>query len=123
MFIKLSSGSYNMRLLKILIILIFIASLTNVNVCGKTVLKKENQDTRNKPFITTGYENSDTAIIFSRQEQTGKKITELTGLSKIFLVFSAGTSNQHISNCQSLHFAPGKLHKYSLLSLNCLLTI
>jgi hypothetical protein len=112
-----------MRLLKILIIVVFIASITNANVCSNVLFQKKGSDSRNRQFIISNFENTTAALIYDRPDQAGKKTMDINSLHKIILTSSAKNKFPHIGNQEILNITAAKINDYSLISLHCLLTI
>ena len=113
-----------MRLLKIIITVFFIASLANVNVCYNVAFQKEKSDSENKQLITSGFENVISAVILSRENQTGRKAADPTVLLKPALMASDCLS------AKNRLFYPGNfelshvtINEHTLVSLHCLLTV
>jgi hypothetical protein len=116
-----------MRLLKIIITVFFIAYLANVNVCYNAAFQKEKSDSENKQLITSDFENVISAVILSRENQTGRKATNPTGLPKLTLIasdyFSAKNKFPHVGNFEPPYVTVNGINEHTLVSLHCLLTV
>lgn len=111
-----------MRLLKILIILIFVVSLTITNICQTAGVPNNRSDSGTGQILISGLENLVSPIFFYRSSQKGKFNTTFTGLSKLILSSSSKTKLLH--NCNFTPFNSFcETKESSLASLHCLLTI
>ena len=111
-----------MRFIKILVILVFTASLTNINICQKASFSKNFPVSENRQLIISGFENAVLPLIFNRNNQVSKK-TNLTGLPKLILTVSTKSKHLYISHCVPIYASIDNSNEYSLISLHCLLTI
>lgn len=112
-----------MQILKILILAVFAASTTNINVCSNVLLHKNTADAGNKHLVISSAANTATMPPYSRQDQQGKKTNGNNSLYKIFPVLIAKTRFAFYGSPDSIFAASGKTNDYSLISLHCLLTI
>ena len=112
-----------MRLLKILIILISIASITNANVCTNVLFPKNGSDSENNKLFILNFENAIPAQIFDRYEQAGRKNADFNSLYKIIFTCPAKNKFSHINKQETLDILSNTKSNYSLISLHCLLTI
>ncbi len=112
-----------MRLLKIMILAVFVASITNVNVCSKIHFQKNTSDSRNTYCIISNSANASGVPLYSRQDQQGKNTIDYNSLHKICHVLFTKKSFLIFGSPDS-HFAgSGKTNDYSLVLLHCLITI
>ncbi len=111
-----------MRLLKILVIIIFIASLANANICQRTGIPDFSHDSGTGQLLISGLGNPLSPVFFDRQNQTCKKTTNPAGLSKPIL-----TSSSKLKLLNIYYFTPFyytcESSYFSLISLHCLLTV
>jgi hypothetical protein len=112
-----------MRLLKILIIVVFIASVTNANVCSNSLFPKKDSDSGGKQLLISNLENATGALIYDPQYQAGKKNADVNSLYKIILTISAMSKLMHFGSRETANSESNRTNDYSLISLHCLLTI
>jgi len=116
-----------MRLIKIIITVFFMASLANVNVCRNAAFQKEKSGSENKQLITSGFENVISAVILSRENQTGKRVANPTSSPKPALIasdyYSAKNRFPHTGNFESPYLDANGINEHTLVSLHCLLTV
>jgi hypothetical protein len=112
-----------MRFLKILTLVVLIAGITNVNVCGSSVFHKNISESPKTQILISGFENSIPAMIYARHDQTSKKSGDFSGLPKIILISTQKTRISHTINYGTFCVTPNKTNDYSLITLHCLLTV
>jgi len=113
-----------MRLLKIIVTVFFIASLVNVNICHNATFQKEKSDSENKQLISFGFENVISAVILSHENQTGRKVTDPTGLLKpALMAFDCLLAKNRLSPAGNFELSHVTINERTLVSLHCLLTV
>jgi len=119
--------TYRVKLQKIIITVFFIASLANVNVYRSGAFQKEKSGSENVQLIGSDFENIISAVILSRESQTGGKVTNPAGLPKPTLItsdyFSAKNRFPHVGNFEPLYVTLNGINEHTLVSLHCLLTV
>ncbi len=112
-----------MRPLKVLILLIFVASLINTNICHTAGVPNKNNDSGASQLLISGFENIVSPAFINRGSQAGKITTIITtGLPKLILASSSKTKLLH--NCNFIPFNSfSETNDFSLASLHCLLII